>query len=236
MNNRRKFIIAFGAAALAAPFGAFAQQHGKVWRIGVLSIGSAATARHLVEAFFKGMADLGYQEGRNVHYEVRYGEGSFEKFEREYVDAKVDLIWTSGTPATTAAQKATESIPICRWRSRLFKVGQQPCVARSQPHGHVGNDIRYMGETRGTARRDISDSSAYRSATQPARLVERSPACLYAQRRRETRQRTNDCRISHAKGVCRRFRPTEGMAGAGIAERRIHAVSRQQAGAPRWGQ
>jgi putative tryptophan/tyrosine transport system substrate-binding protein len=72
MNNRRKFIIVFGATALAAPFGAFAQQQGKVWRIGVLSIGSASTARHLVEAFFKGMADLGYQEGHNVHYEVRY--------------------------------------------------------------------------------------------------------------------------------------------------------------------
>jgi putative tryptophan/tyrosine transport system substrate-binding protein len=115
MTNRRIFIVALCAAALSFPSSAFAQQQGKVWRIGVLSIGSAATARHLVEAFFKGMADLGYQEGRNVHYEVRYGEGSFEKFEqyaREYVDAKVDLIWTSGTPATTAAQKATGSIPI----------------------------------------------------------------------------------------------------------------------------
>src|SRR3954470_181563 len=107
MKSRRSFIIGSCAGALASPFGAFAQQQGKVWQVGVLSIGSAATARHLVEAFFKGMADLGYQEGRNVHYEVRYGEGSIEKFEqyaREHVDAKVDLIWASGTPASTAAQ------------------------------------------------------------------------------------------------------------------------------------
>jgi polyhydroxyalkanoate synthesis regulator phasin len=86
-----------------------------VRRIGVLSIGSAATVRHLVDAFVNGMADLGYHESRNVHYEVRYGEGSVEKFEqyaREHVETKVDLIWTSGTPATTAAQKATTSIPI----------------------------------------------------------------------------------------------------------------------------
>lgn len=40
MNNRRKFIVALGAGALAAPFHAFAQQQGKVWRVGVLSIGS----------------------------------------------------------------------------------------------------------------------------------------------------------------------------------------------------
>jgi putative tryptophan/tyrosine transport system substrate-binding protein len=127
MNNRRRFIVAFCAGALAWPFSAFAQQQGKVWRIGVLSSGSAATARHLVEAFFKGMADLGYQEGRNVHYEVRYGEGSFEKFEqyaREHVDAKVDLIWTSGTIATTAAQRATESIPV------VFAVVGDPVYSR----------------------------------------------------------------------------------------------------------
>jgi putative ABC transport system substrate-binding protein len=115
MNNRRNFIVALGAGVLAAPFRSFAQQEGKVWRVGVLSIGSEATARHLVEAFFKGMADLGYQEGHNVHYEVRYGEGSIDRFERyarEYVSDKFDLIWTSGTPAATAAQKATGSIPI----------------------------------------------------------------------------------------------------------------------------
>jgi putative ABC transport system substrate-binding protein len=99
----------------AWPLGALAQAQGKVWRVGVLSIGSASTASHLVEAFFKAMADLGYQEGRNVHYEVRYGGGSIDKFEQyagELVGAKVDLIWTSGTPAATAAQKSTTLIPV----------------------------------------------------------------------------------------------------------------------------
>ena len=135
--RRREFITLLGGAAAAWPLAARAQQQGKVWQVGVLSIGSAATARHLVEAFVKGMADLGYQEGRNVHYEVRYGEGSFEKFEqyaREHVDAKADLIWTSGTPATTAAQKATASIPVVFavvGDPRLFKVDPQPCVPRS---------------------------------------------------------------------------------------------------------
>ena len=37
MNNRRKLIIALGASALAEPFGTFAQQQGKVWRIGFLA-------------------------------------------------------------------------------------------------------------------------------------------------------------------------------------------------------
>jgi ABC-type uncharacterized transport system substrate-binding protein len=115
MNNRRKFIVGLGAGALAAPFRSFAKQQDEVWRVGVLSIGSAATARHLVDAFFKSMADLGYQEGRDVHYEVRYGEGSMDKFERyarEHVNDRVDLIWASGTPAATAAQNATGSVPV----------------------------------------------------------------------------------------------------------------------------
>jgi hypothetical protein len=63
MNNRRKLIVALTASALAAPFRSFAQQQGKVWRVGVLSIGSVSTARHLVEAFFKGMSDLGLPGG-----------------------------------------------------------------------------------------------------------------------------------------------------------------------------
>ena len=112
--KRREFIALLSGAA-GWPLAVRAQQAGKVWRIGVLSIGSSATAGHLVEAFFKGMGDLGYQDGRNVHYEVRYGEGSMDKFQqyaREHATAKVDLIWATGTPATTAAQKATTSIPI----------------------------------------------------------------------------------------------------------------------------
>jgi hypothetical protein len=42
MSNRRKFIIGLGAGAFVAPFRSFAQQQSKVWRVGVLSIGSAA--------------------------------------------------------------------------------------------------------------------------------------------------------------------------------------------------
>jgi putative ABC transport system substrate-binding protein len=69
----------------------------------------------LVDAFFAGMADLGYREGRNVHYDVGYGEGSLEKFEqyaRKYVADNLDLIWVAGTLAATAVQRATGSIPV----------------------------------------------------------------------------------------------------------------------------
>ncbi len=37
MNNRRKLVVALGAGALAAQFGAFAQHQHKVWRVGFLA-------------------------------------------------------------------------------------------------------------------------------------------------------------------------------------------------------
>src|SRR5262245_16293128 len=100
-------------------------------RIGVLSIGSDSTASHLVEAFVKGMADLGYQEGRNVHYEVRYGEGSFEKFEqyaREHVDAKVDLIWPrrrrkKQPPRSRSSSPSSATRSIQSWSAALHRPG-----------------------------------------------------------------------------------------------------------------
>jgi putative tryptophan/tyrosine transport system substrate-binding protein len=113
--RRREFITLLGGAVVAWPLTARAQQPERMRRVGVLTFGTASTAGHLVEAFFKGMADLGYQEGRDVHYEVRYGEESNDKFDqhaREHVSAKVDLIWAASTLAATAAQKATASIPI----------------------------------------------------------------------------------------------------------------------------
>jgi putative ABC transport system substrate-binding protein len=113
--RRREFISLAGSTVIAWPFTVHAQQPSHIRRVGVLSAGSSATGRHLVEAFFEGMTALGYQDGINVRYEVRYGEGSIDKFQlyaRELVDTKVDLIWTSSTAATTAAQMATASIPI----------------------------------------------------------------------------------------------------------------------------
>jgi hypothetical protein len=47
--KRREFITLLGGAA-AWPLSAFAQPQGTIWRVGVLSIGSASTASHLVEA------------------------------------------------------------------------------------------------------------------------------------------------------------------------------------------
>ncbi len=42
MNNRRKPLVALGAGVFTASLGGFAQQPGKIWRIGFLATVSAS--------------------------------------------------------------------------------------------------------------------------------------------------------------------------------------------------
>ena len=93
-----------------------AQQQGKVWRVGYLAGGSASsTSNTASSAFRQGMRELGYVEGKNLLIEWRSAEGNNGRLPglaTELVNLKVDLIVVAGTPATSAAQKATTSIPI----------------------------------------------------------------------------------------------------------------------------
>lgn len=117
MNYRRKVLIALGAGALTAPFGSFAQQQGKVWRIGYLDFASrlstADSGRY--GALIEGLRERGYVEGKNFVLEARYADGNADRLDglaAELVRQKVDLILSQGTPASQAAQRATATIPI----------------------------------------------------------------------------------------------------------------------------
>jgi putative ABC transport system substrate-binding protein len=115
MNNRRKLVIALGAGALTAPFGSFAQQQGKVWRVGYLGPTSPAKNVSQLEAFRAGLRDLGYIEGKNLVIEFRWAEEKYERFPElaaELVHLNIDALVTMGTPGTRAAKQATATIPI----------------------------------------------------------------------------------------------------------------------------
>jgi putative ABC transport system substrate-binding protein len=116
MNNRRKVVIAIGAAALAAPFAALAQQQSKVWRVGYLGvILQDVRNRKLYAEFLRGMRDLGYVEGKNLIVDMRSAEGNYERLfdlAVELTNLKVDVIISNTSTVTKAAQKATSTIPI----------------------------------------------------------------------------------------------------------------------------
>ena len=117
MMRRRKLLVALAAGALAAPLASFAQQQGKVWRVGFLSVRHVdfADSDSYYGPFRRGMRELGYVEGKNLVIEWRSAEGKYERLPdlaTELVNLKVDVIVVAGTPAIIAAQKATTSIPI----------------------------------------------------------------------------------------------------------------------------
>ena len=77
--NRRRAVLALAALA---PWGAVplarSQESTRLPRVAVLTSGSSANARPRLDAFRKGMEDLGYVEGRNVRYEVRSSNGQLD--------------------------------------------------------------------------------------------------------------------------------------------------------------
>ena len=98
-----------------APLAAEAQQAG-TRRIGLLDTSSPSPARvQLWQTLRQRLRELGYLEGQNIAFDSRFGEGKPDQLPRlaaELVGLKVDVIVTSGTPATQAAKQATRTIPI----------------------------------------------------------------------------------------------------------------------------
>jgi len=112
---RIEAILIFALGVLAAPLGADAQQRANVARIGVLGSPTASSYATRIEAFKRGLRELGYVEGQNIAIEYRWAEGRYERLPglaAELVRLRVDVIVTHSTPGTRAAQQATTTIPI----------------------------------------------------------------------------------------------------------------------------
>ncbi len=141
MNRRRAFIFTLALGLLLAPLAAEAQQAGKVYRIGFLGSAPPATpdmARN-INAFLRGMRDLGYVEGQNLRIEWRFAEGRAERhpgFAAELVGLKVDVIVAVVTPAVQAAKGATTTIPIVMITAG-DPVGSGLVASLARPGGNV---------------------------------------------------------------------------------------------------
>jgi putative ABC transport system substrate-binding protein len=105
--------VALGAVPLAGA--ARAQQAAKPARIAYLNFGSPETHGHFLEAFKQGMRALGYVEGKNIVFEIRWAMGKAERLPdlaKELVAFKPDVIAALGGPQARAMQQATTTIPI----------------------------------------------------------------------------------------------------------------------------
>ena len=105
-------ITAVAIGVLAAPRSAEAQRAGKTIRVGVLQWGSAEDE---IEAFRRGLRELGYVDGQNIVIEYHNAQGRSDLLPdlvAELVRNRVDVIVAFTTPATRAAQRGTRTIPI----------------------------------------------------------------------------------------------------------------------------
>jgi putative ABC transport system substrate-binding protein len=100
---------------------------------------SAAAQSHLTAAFLQRLHELGWNEGRDVRIEYRWGEGRNERFAEiaaEFVRLQVDLILTHTTPPTLAAKQATSVIPIV-FAAAGDPVGTGIVASLARPGGNV---------------------------------------------------------------------------------------------------
>jgi putative tryptophan/tyrosine transport system substrate-binding protein len=121
--RRRDFVKGIVGSAAAWPLTAHAQQPAMPV-IGFLDTGSSKNDPELMPAFFRGLAENGWVEGRNVTIEYRHSEGDesvLPAMAEDLVRRNVAVMTTvGGPPATLAAKAAAPSIPIA------FLVGADP--------------------------------------------------------------------------------------------------------------
>ena len=107
---RRRDFITLVSSAATWPLAARAQQAGRIRHVGVLTAFDDAD----LKAFQLELGRLGWSEGQNLHIDYRYspaGTGA-EALARELVALGPEVILAQSRPATTALQKATDTIPI----------------------------------------------------------------------------------------------------------------------------
>jgi len=144
--NRRAFLGTLTGALLAA-LAARAQPIGKLPRVGILSPGSGSDPfiqPHL-DAFRRGLRELGYIEGQTINLEYRWADGKYDRLPdlaTELVHLKVDVI-VAVALAVRAAKRATQTIPI------VFAAADDPIVTGlvvnlARPGGNI-TGVSMMG-------------------------------------------------------------------------------------------
>ena len=105
-TGRREFVFLIAGAIVAGPRGAFAQQAGKVDKIGILNAGSAAGVHTLHGMLRDGLREFGWIEGKNFAFEDRSADDDRDRLPvlaAELVRLDVDVIVGLGTLAPLAA-------------------------------------------------------------------------------------------------------------------------------------
>jgi putative tryptophan/tyrosine transport system substrate-binding protein len=140
--KRREFIAGLGGAA-AWPLAAQGQQTERVRRIGVLMLGDENDpirgTKGWLSAFMRGLAELGWTDGRNLRMDVRWDGDNLDRqrmYAKELVDLQPDVIFAITTPQIAALQEQTRTIPIV-FAGPSDPIGSGFVASLSRPGGNM---------------------------------------------------------------------------------------------------
>jgi putative ABC transport system substrate-binding protein len=131
MRIRTRTVAACVLGALLANTVAEAQETGRTYRLGLLTIipqpadqaSPIYSDAPTTDAFLAALRASGYVEGKNLTFERRFADGKADRLPvlaAELAQLNPDAILTESTPATAAAQKVSDTIPI------VFHIGADP--------------------------------------------------------------------------------------------------------------
>jgi putative tryptophan/tyrosine transport system substrate-binding protein len=116
MMDRRAFIGSVAIGFLAMPLAAQSQQAGRVYRLGLLSLGMPSlSGTGMPQWLSLYLGELGYAEGRNLVVAARFAEEKTDRLTelaRDLAQQKPDVIVAIGTSAIQAGKIATTTVPI----------------------------------------------------------------------------------------------------------------------------
>jgi len=145
--RRREFIAGLGSAAALSS--AAHAQPAQVPTVGYLHVARQETQGPFVEAFRKGLQEMGFVEGRNVRVEYRFGDDDpnrMSELAADLVSRNVAVIAsTGGTRTATIVKAATSKIPV------IFEIGADPVrnglvASLSRPGGNLTGINSYVAD------------------------------------------------------------------------------------------
>jgi putative ABC transport system substrate-binding protein len=148
--RRREFIAGIGCAA-AWPLAAGAQRPAMPV-IGYLSGRTAESDASMLVSVRRGLADVGYVEGRNVAIEYRFGDGLYDREFAQLTDLtqrKVGVIVLAGLGATARLLQQARASPIPIVLSTGDPVRRGLAASMNRPGGNVTGIAALTGDLSG---------------------------------------------------------------------------------------
>ena len=115
--RRREFASLLGAAVVAWPLAARAQQVGQMRRVGVLMNNSPSNQiyQSYMATFTRALQTLGWKDGQNLHLDIRWSDNNTDQMHSlagELAKASPDVIVTASTANLKALMRTTQTVPI----------------------------------------------------------------------------------------------------------------------------